>query len=81
VEWIYLAQNRDQLWALVNMVINVQVPKKAEYFLTSRVTISFSRRNVFHGASFDTPHSRIFSFSDYLQMHVIIVCFIHRRGS
>jgi hypothetical protein len=25
VNWIYLAQNRDQLWALVNMVVNVRM--------------------------------------------------------
>jgi hypothetical protein len=26
VNWIYLAQDRDQWWALVNMVMNLQVP-------------------------------------------------------
>jgi hypothetical protein len=25
VEWIHLAQDRDQWWALVNMVMNLQV--------------------------------------------------------
>jgi hypothetical protein len=26
VDWIYLAQNRDRWWALVNMVMNLGVP-------------------------------------------------------
>jgi hypothetical protein len=26
VEWIHLAQDRDWWWALVNMVMNLQVP-------------------------------------------------------
>jgi hypothetical protein len=26
VDWIYLAQNRNQWWALVNTVMNLQVP-------------------------------------------------------
>jgi len=26
VDWMHLAQDRDQWWALVNMVMNLQVP-------------------------------------------------------
>jgi hypothetical protein len=26
MDWLYLAQDRDQWWALVNMVMNLQVP-------------------------------------------------------
>jgi hypothetical protein len=26
VDWIHLAQDRDQWWALVNTVMNLQVP-------------------------------------------------------
>jgi hypothetical protein len=26
VDWIHLAQDRDQLWALVNTVMNLHVP-------------------------------------------------------
>jgi hypothetical protein len=26
MDWIYLAQNRDQWWALVNTVMNLRVP-------------------------------------------------------
>jgi len=28
VDWIHLAQDRDQLWAVVNMVMNLWVPIK-----------------------------------------------------
>jgi hypothetical protein len=35
VDWIHLAQDIDWWWDLVNMVTNLQAPKKAENFLTS----------------------------------------------
>jgi hypothetical protein len=34
VDWIHLAQDRDQLWALVNTVMNLRVIQKAVNFLT-----------------------------------------------
>jgi len=34
VDWIHLAQDRDQWCALVNMVINIQVPLIMGNFLT-----------------------------------------------
>jgi hypothetical protein len=34
-DWIYLHENKDQWWALVNMVMNHQVPQNARNFLTS----------------------------------------------
>jgi hypothetical protein len=33
VDWIHLAQKRDQWWALVNMIMNPQVPLKGGEFL------------------------------------------------
>jgi hypothetical protein len=42
VDWIHLAQDRDQRTTLVNMVMNPPVPWKAGNLLSSLVTISFS---------------------------------------
>ena len=33
--WIYVAQDRDGRWTLVNAVMNVRVPKNGGNFLTS----------------------------------------------
>jgi hypothetical protein len=35
VPWMNLAQDRDEWCALVNMVMNIQVPYKVENFFTS----------------------------------------------
>jgi hypothetical protein len=34
VDWIHLAQYRDQWWALVNMVMNFHVHKMQKFLLT-----------------------------------------------
>jgi hypothetical protein len=52
VDWIHLAEDRDQWQTVVNTVMNFQVPQKAGNFLTSRVTVSFSRRTLLHGISY-----------------------------
>jgi len=35
MDWIDLAQDRDKWWALVNVIMNLQVPQNAGNFLTS----------------------------------------------
>jgi hypothetical protein len=35
VDWIHLAQDRNQWWALVNMVMSLQVIYRVGNFLTS----------------------------------------------
>jgi hypothetical protein len=42
VEWVHLAQYGDQ-WRFLNTAANLRDPRKAGNFLTSCVTISFSR--------------------------------------
>ena len=47
--WTDVAQGRNMWWALVNMVLNLQVPLNAENFLTSSELVRFSRSTVLHG--------------------------------
>jgi hypothetical protein len=35
MDWVHLAQDRDKWWALLNMVMNLQVPSNTGNFLTS----------------------------------------------
>jgi hypothetical protein len=51
VEWMHLVQGRYQQWAVVDKVMNLQVPWKIGNFLTSWVTVSFSRI-LLHGVSY-----------------------------
>jgi hypothetical protein len=51
MDWIDLAQNRDQWKALVNTVMNLRVPYKVGKFLSSCATGGFSRRAQLHGVS------------------------------
>jgi hypothetical protein len=44
MDWIDLAQGRDQWRTLVNTVMNLRVPQNIGKFLSSCVTGGFSRR-------------------------------------
>jgi hypothetical protein len=48
MDWIYLAQDRDQWSVLVNTVMNLQVPQNAGKFLSSCTIGGFSRMAQFH---------------------------------
>jgi hypothetical protein len=40
MDWIDVAQERDQWWALVNTVKNLRVPQNAEKFLIAQSIVS-----------------------------------------
>jgi hypothetical protein len=48
MDWIDLARNRDEWRALVNMVMNFQVPQNAGKFMSSCITGGFPRRAQLH---------------------------------
>jgi len=49
VDWIDLSQDRNMWQALVDMVMNLQVPQNAGNFLTSRGKFNFSSKVLLHG--------------------------------
>jgi hypothetical protein len=51
MDWIYLAQDRDDWRTLVNTVTNFQVAQIAGKFLKSCTTAGFSRRSQLHKVS------------------------------
>jgi hypothetical protein len=48
VDRINMAQDRDQWWALVNIVMNLRIPQNAWKFLSSCTLGGFSRRVQLH---------------------------------
>jgi hypothetical protein len=56
MDWIDLAQDRDGWQALVNVVINLQVPYNAENLLSTLGHVGFSGRTLLHGIQLQTSH-------------------------
>ena len=50
-DWIRLDQKRDEWWALVNTVMNLQIPLNKGNFWTNGGTIGFLKRTLFHAIS------------------------------
>jgi hypothetical protein len=55
MDWTDVARDRDQCRALVNTVMNFQVPQNVGKFLSSCTTSSFSRRAQLHEVSLVMP--------------------------
>jgi hypothetical protein len=49
MDWIDLAQNREQWWALVNTVMILRVPQNVGNFLSRCASSGFSSRTQLHG--------------------------------
>lgn len=43
IDWIQLAQDRDQWWPVVETVRSFNVPEEMENFLTNPAAVNFSR--------------------------------------
>jgi hypothetical protein len=52
MDWIDLAQDKDQRRALVKTVMNLRVPKNVGKFFSGTATGGFSRRTQLHGVSY-----------------------------
>jgi hypothetical protein len=48
IDWIYLAEDRDQWRALLNTAMNLRVPQTVGKLLSSCTTSDFSRRAQLH---------------------------------
>jgi hypothetical protein len=47
LDWIHLAQDRDQWWFLVKRKMNISVPYNVGNVSTSCMTVTFSRETLF----------------------------------
>jgi uncharacterized membrane protein len=74
VEWIHLAHEGVHWQVLVNLVMNLHVPQKAENFLTRCATISFSR-TLLHTVSLLVSNVRVQQVGDrrcYIKKYYVI---------
>jgi hypothetical protein len=74
VDWIHLAQDRNQWGALVNMVKNFRVPYDAEKFLRSSATGSFSTARL-HEVTGKQREPKLTTFGGFIAVIVQTVIF------
>jgi hypothetical protein len=51
MDWIDMAQDRDQWRALENTIMNFRVPQNVGKFFSSCTSVGFSRKAQLHGVS------------------------------
>jgi hypothetical protein len=73
VDWLHLAQDRDQWRDFVNSLMNLRVSQKAENFSTNWITTSWSSRTPFHWVSQSVKQPRTRLFRKFYQKPVTTV--------
>jgi hypothetical protein len=77
VDWIHLAQNRDQWQSLVDTVMKYQVSWQKINFQVNWLTVSFSKRTVVHEDSYDIfPQTYIIMQPNYRPVEVHLLTLI-----
>lgn len=75
--WVHLAQDRENWWALVNIVMNLQVPQKVGKLLISQTTFNFSKGIMLQERNSMWLHLQM----DGIVASVFNTCYVHYLSS